>query len=511
MTNKCDNLLNLIKNQNSSVGDIRLKSANYNANKNCVDVAIVTDGVVSLENSDYISSIIEKQMGVGVKVNVELIKSICDGALAKKAIYNYLEENCYSISHLISKDDVHVISANKKVIVELTVSQTVLDFLNRTNEIENMTERLSRNYSNDFCISTALCSNKVEEFNLQNDTIVPELPENTDRYLKVLEVQNFCDKENYDTAIYIADGKHKLGVVYYAGKITSKERRTYKKGDEEREYYVLTIDDKTGSVSGKFFTRDKNKLKKLEKIDVGSVIILRGQNDLFNGNVSLVISGFHLCEFPKNFTPMEKPSKKAPSNYSLIFPTEVEIATQDNFLSLNASYPQEFLDTEYTVVDIETTGTDVAVDKITEIGAVKIKNGKIAQQFTTLINPQMPIPERIVELTGIDDELVKDKPIIDEVYADFFKFIGNSVFVGHNVEFDFRFLRTAGKSLGYILDNRTLDTLALSRKILTKLSHHKLNQVCDYYGIVFHHHRAMADAYATAELLLELLKGRKEI
>ena len=513
MTNKCDDLFKIIKNQNTNIGDIRLKSATFNQSKNAVLVSVVTDGVVSLENANYLAKTIEEQLDIGVLVKVELIKSVCDAELAKKAVYNYIERNCFTISHLVDKNDVRIISANKKIVVEITVSQTVEDFLQRTSEIEKMTEKLSRSYSNDFAISTRLGAEKIFDVKLETNNYVTtsELPECTDRFIKACDVQKYCDKEDYDTAIYVADGKDRLGVVYFLGTVVQKECRKYKKEDEEREYYVITIDDKSGVVSGKFFTNDKNKIKKLEKIDVGSVIIMRGLNDNFNGNVSLKILGFHLCEFPKDFVPQEKPSKKAPLNYSLVFPTAVETATQDNFFTLSASYPDEFYKNEYVVVDIETTGTDPAVDKITEIGAVKIKNGKIIEQFTTLVNPQIPIPEKIVELTGIDDKLVKNAPTIDMVYPDFFKFVKNSVFVGHNVEFDFRFLKVAGKELGYVLDNRTLDTLALSRKILKKLTRHKLNLVCEYYGITFHHHRAMSDAYATAELLLELLKGQEKV
>ena len=219
-----------------------------------------------------------------------------------------------------------------------------------------------------------------------------------------------------------------------------------------------------------------------------------------------MIKGLNLCEFPPNFKLEEKQSKKAPKEYSLVFPKKIEITKQADLFSLSKKLDEEILNTEYTVVDIETTGTDVLNDKITEIGAVKIKNGNIVEQFQVLVNPKVHISDKIVELTGIDDELVKDCPTLDMVFPDFFKFLGDSVFIAHNADFDYRFLKNAGKEFGYVIKNDFIDTLALARKKLPQLKHHKLNVVCDHYNIVFQHHRALSDALATAEMYLELIK-----
>ena len=181
----------------------------------------------------------------------------------------------------------------------------------------------------------------------------------------------------------------------------------------------------------------------------------------------------------------------------MVFPEKTVTTKQDNFFTVEFEYPDEIKNTVFTVVDLESTGTDVVNDKITEIGAVKIVNGKIVEQFQTLVNPEVHISDRIVELTGIDDDLVKDAPTIDKVFPDFFKFLGDSV------------IKNVGKSLGYVIKNEYIDTLALSRKFLPTFSRHRLNDVCGYFGIVFHHHRALSDAFATAEMFLELKKDKK--
>ena len=105
--------------------------------------------------------------------------------------------------------------------------------------------------------------------------------------------------------------------------------------------------------------------------------------------------------------------------------------------------------------------------------------------------------------------MLESAPKIDQVYHDFFKYLGDTVFVAHNADFDFKFLKQAGKENGYILQNKVLDTYALSCKVLPRLKNHKLNTVCEYYNIEFRHHRALSDAHATAEMLIEMVKTAK--
>ena len=143
---------------------------------------------------------------------------------------------------------------------------------------------------------------------------------------------------------------------------------------------------------------------------------------------------------------------------------------------------------------------------ITEIGAVKISNGKVVEQFTSLIKPDYAIPREIVELTGITEELVKDAPKISAVIPDFMKFIENSILVAHNAEFDLKFIKRFAGAEDYEVKNKVLDTMELSRQCLPQLRRNDLHTIADYFNITFHHHRALSDSYATAELLIELMK-----
>jgi DNA polymerase-3 subunit alpha (Gram-positive type) len=175
------------------------------------------------------------------------------------------------------------------------------------------------------------------------------------------------------------------------------------------------------------------------------------------------------------------------------------------------NFQQQSIDCEYVVFDIETTGFSPTNDKIIEIGAVKIKNNSIVDRFNRLINPKMKIPEKIIELTGITDELVQDKPVIDEVLLEFYEFIGDSVLVAHNASFDVGFIKENYSRIGKIISNPTLDTLELSRVLFPNLKKHRLNIIANYLDIKLeNHHRAVDDAEATAKIFLKCLELVKE-
>ena len=162
----------------------------------------------------------------------------------------------------------------------------------------------------------------------------------------------------------------------------------------------------------------------------------------------------------------------------------------------------------YVVVDVETTGArPYAGDRITEIAAVVVRNGEIAEVFETLVNPQRSIPAFITQLTNITWEMVKDAPPFAEIASDVIGVLDVKVFVAHNAAFDWRFVsaelsRTAGRSLM----GRKLCTVKLARKLLPQLPRRSLDHVARYYGVDINgRHRAAGDALATAHCLLRMI------
>ena len=178
----------------------------------------------------------------------------------------------------------------------------------------------------------------------------------------------------------------------------------------------------------------------------------------------------------------------------------------DTSSAIYGQYNADF-DNEFVVFDIETTGLSQENCKITEIGAVKIKSGKVIDRFSSFINPEVPIPEEIVKLTGITDEMVADAEKIDAVLPKFFEFIGDRLLIAHNALFDTGFIRAAAKSLGLPFDNPFLDTVALSRYLNPSLKSHKLDALAKFYNLGdFNHHRACDDAEMLSLIFFKMVE-----
>ncbi len=167
---------------------------------------------------------------------------------------------------------------------------------------------------------------------------------------------------------------------------------------------------------------------------------------------------------------------------------------------------------EAVVFDIETTGLSKVDCRITEIGAVKIKNGEIIDKFNTFVNPQCPIPEEIQKLTSITDEMVAGAPLIDEALPAFLSFAESCLLIAHNADFDTGFIRIAAERLGIEFSNPYLDTLALSRYINPDMKAHKLDILAKHYKLKdFHHHRACDDAEILAHIYFAMVAQMAEM
>ena len=187
----------------------------------------------------------------------------------------------------------------------------------------------------------------------------------------------------------------------------------------------------------------------------------------------------------------------------------VEGYVVDDLTEIAVNAGNQTLDDTYIVFDIETTGFSSIRDRIIEIGAVKVVNGKIVDRFSTFVNPQRPIPFEITNLTSITDEMVMDSPAIDVILPQFLEFIGDGVLVAHNAGFDVGFIEQNCRNLG--LNDHFVDTVALARVLLPTLSKYKLNVVAKALNISLeNHHRAVDDAGATAEIFVKFVEMLKK-
>ncbi len=163
----------------------------------------------------------------------------------------------------------------------------------------------------------------------------------------------------------------------------------------------------------------------------------------------------------------------------------------------------------FIVVDVETTGGRAEWHRLTEIGAIKIQNGKVIDQFQTLINPGRPIPRMITDLTGITNEMVKGAPKFSEIAEEFNEFSKNAIFAAHNVRFDYSFVQQEYIRLDQSYVRPTFCTVSQSRKYFPGLESYKLSSLCKYFDIPLeNHHRALCDAQAAAKILFKIQEKR---
>lgn len=209
------------------------------------------------------------------------------------------------------------------------------------------------------------------------------------------------------------------------------------------------------------------------------------------------------------FPEAHKYLEKAHPDLKVIYGVEAYLAP-DTVSCISFSKGQN-LDTTYCVLDLETTGLSFRTEKITEVGIMKVKNGEIIDEFSCFVNPEKPIPQKVVEVTNITDDMVKDAETIDKVFPKILEFVGDSVLVAHNADFDIGFLKYNASQLGYELNNTYVDTLRLAKSLFPDFKKYKLGFIADKLGIIVEvAHRALDDVDTTVKVFNVMISMLKE-
>lgn len=348
--------------------------------------------------------------------------------------------------------------------------------------------------------------------------------------------------------LYAREGEERLIVE---GRVFSLEQKATK---NKKWIYLFNLTDKTNSIACKAFVKEEIRLKN------GDYVLLKGriEYDSYAKENIFLVSDINLSKEDVRIDEAEEKRIELHAHTSMTsmeglvnvkdlistakkwghkaigitddgvvqaFPDAMEAAKKhgikvlygveahlvDDMAKILKEVNDRDLDQEFVVFDIETTGFSSVDDSIIEIGAVKVKNRQIVAHFSELINPFRDIPAVITELTGITNEMVYDKSGIEEVLPKFMEFSRGCVFVAHNSDFDTSFIKEKCKKQGISYDHIAVDTVELSRALLTELKRHKLDNVAKKLGISLeNHHRAVDDAQATAEIFLKFLSMLEE-
>lgn len=277
----------------------------------------------------------------------------------------------------------------------------------------------------------------------------------------------------------------------------------------QRKLYKFVLSDFTGDISCVFFSNKENQAK-IEKLDTDSVIVVRGalEADEYSGGNTLKVKDIAYCSIPENLTEYIEYRKEKPF-YEFVEPEKIVTYSQDSLLTFGEEkqVPKYLQDKTFVCYDFETTGLQyVNGDKIVEIGAVKIENGKITEKFMSFVDPEMHIPEKASEISGIVDSDVKGAPTADKVLQDFYKFTRGATIIGYNnINFDNIFLIGQGKDARWNFDNETDDVYKWAQKYVRGAKNYKLKTIADKLGVTLDNaHRAVYDALATAEVFIKI-------
>lgn len=227
------------------------------------------------------------------------------------------------------------------------------------------------------------------------------------------------------------------------------------------------------------------------------------------GHRSMAITDYGVAQaFPDAMNTVEKLNKNKPAEeaFKLIYGLE-SYFVDDCVLSVSGDRDCDLKNDEFVVFDVETTGLSATDDRITEIGAVKIKGGQIIDVFNTFVDPKIPIPKKITELTGITDSMVKGAPLEDEAIDLFLKFSDDKILIAHNAQFDMGFINSTC-SRNKIQKNFTyIDTVTIARVMFKTLKNHRLDTVAKHLKLEkFNHHRASDDAKILAEIFIKMIE-----
>ena len=393
---------------------------------------------------------------------------------------------------------------------------------------------------------------------IETDAEVPELPEEDNSSPLIMGTTMTINEPLVQIKNLGVDDKK----VSLQGEVINTEDRELKSG---RVLYSFDLYDGTSTLTCKAFLDKKNAKKIMGRVKNAKAIKIAGTAQMDSFSHELTVMAYTILEIepPKKEVRMDNAEEKrvelhmhtkmsqmdgmtsakdlikramkwgmksiAITDHGVVqaFPEAHKLLGFDNhdikiiygveaYLAPDKVSPVSFskgqsIDTTYCVLDLETTGFSFRTEKITEVGIMKVKNGEVIDEFSCFVNPEKPIPPRVVEVTNITDDMVKDAETIDKVMPKILEFVGDSVLVAHNADFDIGFLKYNAKNLGLSLENTYLDTLRLAKDLFPDYKKYKLGKIAENLGIkVEVAHRALDDVDTTVKVLNVMLKMLKD-
>lgn len=545
-------LIDLLNQETEQQYNFKLKSASLDSTADfCVIEIFYRDGIIlSKQDRESIVGFALKNLPEKYKYEIKFIKNF----VSNEEIENLFEKIYKSTVPSVPCKLGEVILDNLTFGIKIVVENEMME---RAEE-KNVTKVIADEYKKRFPDYEFSC--KLESGNvLGGGEIVEEtaVEDNSldflvSRYFETEQNTAYVGEEIDENPKYIVDRKYYSGTTVFAGRVRNIRDIVYeskkkdkdegggkageKKGESskskdsdsadaencktsgdakdekktrERHIFRFNLDDFTSSISCTFFSTKQN-VEKLKALKENDEIKVRGnvEYDEYHKDNIVVIKDINFCKLPEHFE--EKiVYHEEKSYYEFVKPEKFVLYHQNNLMNFSEEKPvcAHLAGKTYVCYDLETTGVSYETgDKIIEIGAFKIENGKITEKFVSFVNPDRLIPEKASAVNHIFDADVANAPHDYQVLQDFYKFTRGAILVGYNnISFDDVFLIGQGRSNRWNFDNESEDAYLLAQKFVTNIKNHKLITVAKALGVALDNaHSAGWDALATAEVFIKL-------
>ncbi|HHU42838.1 MAG: exonuclease domain-containing protein [Bacillota bacterium] len=438
------------------------------------------------------------------KLSISYKKTITEEKYILNETLDFVYNQFPTIFSFIRKAKINTTISSELIVLDIYAQKFIYDFCIKSELAEKLARHLETCFMEDVLINIIEVPN-AEDFEDDSEDF-PDFDNAPSIKLIDINITKHLVGAVAKKPRYISDIKDaEYESMTVCGAISGLKGIEYK--SKEGCFYTFNINDTTGILPVKFFPHSKKAKLCGEELKDGDILAIEGsiKFDKFSRNFCLYANRIAECEINYDSINTLPKYKKEPRKYTRVFPKKYVLEEQTELFGFSNSENSDiFKDTLYVIFDLETTGIGTA-DKITEIGAVKMKDGKIVEIFETLVNPEMKLSDNIIELTGITNDMVEGAPKFEEVVADFYKFTRGAVLVAHNTRFDLDFLRKQALPLLYNFDNDSLDTMMIAQQYM-KLKNYKLKTVCKEFGVEIENaHRALNDAIATARVFKKLM------
>ncbi len=485
---------------------------------------LVTDRAYSAAEEEAATTLCGEFLPPAFSPSVKIVKRTPDKEMLKARIFEYVQKAFPAACAFVSPDHIEVepLTSGANFYMDVAAGEQALFTSGKI--LDEVSKYLSGIYCGSFYGNV-----RIVEKEAPDPSLLEELPEegeeSSTREIRSFPVCNYQKIDGSDgpiaQAVYIADIGGADGEFSVCGRLQYFEEIAYTRKNEttgeevQKTRFSLAISDGTETLRTTYFPK-KATVEKARSLKVGDCVLLTGSNEEYKGRLSFKAAKLNIGSPPEGFEPVPRKGKPVPKFYHTVFPEPYVDYTQAGLFD-EGNLPAALKDNVFVSFDLETTGLNNnpamgRMDRIIEIGAVKLVNGEIKEKFSSFVACPERLSREIVELTGIRDSDLVGAPEVDKVLADFYKFVEGAYLVGHNIPFDYRFIRYYGEQYGYMFDNRQYDTLTLAQTVLKgELSNYKLNTVADRYGFTFNHHRAFDDACVTAKCFIELVKAKGKL